>query len=148
LDLELTDKVAIVTGGNHGIGRAVARQLAKEGVDDVAVPTRNFLGEGLNRNVAGHLAPQSPRAIWPSRGARLAGRCHGITAAVPKWWSSDGPLLSFQSPRPRSPPAKSAARRRQSCHTGADYARAKAALDTRAKTPQGLQKLTERPVEF
>jgi short-subunit dehydrogenase len=33
LDLELRDKVAIVTGGNRGIGKAVARQLAKEGVD-------------------------------------------------------------------------------------------------------------------
>jgi NAD(P)-dependent dehydrogenase (short-subunit alcohol dehydrogenase family) len=33
LDLELRDKVAIVTGGNRGIGKAVAWQLAKEGVD-------------------------------------------------------------------------------------------------------------------
>jgi NAD(P)-dependent dehydrogenase (short-subunit alcohol dehydrogenase family) len=33
LDLELRDKVVIVTGGNRGIGKAVALQLAKEGVD-------------------------------------------------------------------------------------------------------------------
>jgi NAD(P)-dependent dehydrogenase (short-subunit alcohol dehydrogenase family) len=33
LDLEIRDKVAIVTGGNRGIGKAVAWQLAKEGVD-------------------------------------------------------------------------------------------------------------------
>jgi NAD(P)-dependent dehydrogenase (short-subunit alcohol dehydrogenase family) len=33
LDLELRDKVAIVTGGNRGIGKGVAWQLAKEGVD-------------------------------------------------------------------------------------------------------------------
>jgi NAD(P)-dependent dehydrogenase (short-subunit alcohol dehydrogenase family) len=47
LDLELRDKVAIVTGGNRGIGKAVAWQLAKEGVDvAVARPTRNFLGGG------------------------------------------------------------------------------------------------------
>jgi NAD(P)-dependent dehydrogenase (short-subunit alcohol dehydrogenase family) len=37
LDLELRDKVAIVTGGNRGIGKAVAWQLAKEGVDVVLI---------------------------------------------------------------------------------------------------------------
>jgi NAD(P)-dependent dehydrogenase (short-subunit alcohol dehydrogenase family) len=33
LDLELRNKVAVVTGGNRGIGKAVAWQLAKEGAD-------------------------------------------------------------------------------------------------------------------
>ncbi|NND33153.1 MAG: SDR family oxidoreductase [Saprospiraceae bacterium] len=32
MDLELTDKVAVITGGSVGIGLAVARALAKEGV--------------------------------------------------------------------------------------------------------------------
>ena len=32
MDLELKDKVAVVTGGSTGIGRAVARGLAREGV--------------------------------------------------------------------------------------------------------------------
>jgi NAD(P)-dependent dehydrogenase (short-subunit alcohol dehydrogenase family) len=33
LDLELTGKTAIITGGNRGIGRSVAMELAREGVD-------------------------------------------------------------------------------------------------------------------
>lgn len=35
MDLELTGKVAIVTGGSQGIGKAVAYELAREGVDVV-----------------------------------------------------------------------------------------------------------------
>ena len=33
MDLELKDKVAIVTGGSKGIGKVIARVLANEGVD-------------------------------------------------------------------------------------------------------------------
>jgi NAD(P)-dependent dehydrogenase (short-subunit alcohol dehydrogenase family) len=40
MDLELTGKRAIVTGGSRGIGKAIARQLAAEGVD-VAIAARN-----------------------------------------------------------------------------------------------------------
>jgi NAD(P)-dependent dehydrogenase (short-subunit alcohol dehydrogenase family) len=41
MDLQLTGKRAIVTGGSSGIGWAIARQLAKEGVD-VAVCSRSL----------------------------------------------------------------------------------------------------------
>ena len=40
MDLELGNKVAIVTGGSRGIGKAVARQLALEGVS-VAIAARD-----------------------------------------------------------------------------------------------------------
>lgn len=33
MDLELRDKTAIVTGGSRGIGKEIARELAREGVD-------------------------------------------------------------------------------------------------------------------
>ncbi len=36
MDLELTDKVAVVTGGSKGIGLAVVRALAGEGAQVVA----------------------------------------------------------------------------------------------------------------
>jgi NAD(P)-dependent dehydrogenase (short-subunit alcohol dehydrogenase family) len=40
MDLGLHDKHAIVTGGSRGIGKAIARELAREGVD-VAIMARN-----------------------------------------------------------------------------------------------------------
>src|SRR5437762_5263087 len=61
MDLELTGKTAIVTGGSRGIGKAIARELAREGVD-VVIAAR---GEEALQTTAAELAAESGRRIVP-----------------------------------------------------------------------------------
>ena len=61
MDLELSGKTAIVTGGSRGIGKAIARELAREGVD-VAVVAR---GREALEATAKELATESGRRIIP-----------------------------------------------------------------------------------
>ncbi|MBV9354581.1 MAG: SDR family NAD(P)-dependent oxidoreductase [Chloroflexi bacterium] len=61
MDLQLAGKTAIVTGGSRGIGKAVALELAREGVD-VAVLARN--AETL-RASADSIAEDTGRRIVP-----------------------------------------------------------------------------------
>ena len=61
MDLELRDKAAIVTGGSRGIGKAIARELALEGVD-VAIVARNQ--EALEATAA-ELREETGRRIVP-----------------------------------------------------------------------------------
>ena len=61
MDLELTGRVAIVTGGSRGIGKAIAQELAREGVD-VAVCARHR--ESLDET-AKALADATGRRIVP-----------------------------------------------------------------------------------
>jgi NAD(P)-dependent dehydrogenase (short-subunit alcohol dehydrogenase family) len=61
MDLELTGKRAIVTGGSRGIGKAIARQLALEGCD-VAIAARD---PKTLRETAHELAALTGRRIVP-----------------------------------------------------------------------------------
>jgi NAD(P)-dependent dehydrogenase (short-subunit alcohol dehydrogenase family) len=61
MDLELAGKTAIVTGGSRGIGKAVARELAREGVD-VAIVARNLTDL---KQTAAELAEATGRRIVP-----------------------------------------------------------------------------------
>ncbi len=61
MDLELEGKTAIVTGGSLGIGKAVALELAKEGVD-VAICARR---RELLEEAAAELQAQTGRRILP-----------------------------------------------------------------------------------
>lgn len=61
MDLELQGKVAIVTGGSKGIGKAIALELAKEGVD-VAIASRS---KGPLEETAKELSKGTGRRIIP-----------------------------------------------------------------------------------
>jgi NAD(P)-dependent dehydrogenase (short-subunit alcohol dehydrogenase family) len=61
MDLGLQDKHAIVTGGSRGIGKAIARELAREGAD-VAIVARN---EADLEATARELAAETNRRIVP-----------------------------------------------------------------------------------
>lgn len=61
MDLELTGKTAIVTGGSRGIGKAVARELAQEGCD-VAIAARD---RSALEATAKELAEETGRKIVP-----------------------------------------------------------------------------------
>jgi len=61
MDLGLRDKHAIVTGGSRGIGKAIARELAREGVD-VAIVSRTKADLEAS---ARELAAETNRRILP-----------------------------------------------------------------------------------
>jgi NAD(P)-dependent dehydrogenase (short-subunit alcohol dehydrogenase family) len=61
MDLQLSGKKAIVTGGSAGMGRAIARQLTREGCD-VAIGART---EARLRAAADEIAQETGRKVVP-----------------------------------------------------------------------------------
>ncbi len=61
MDLQLSGKKALITGGSRGIGKAIARQLALEGVD-CTICSRN---EVALKETAKELSEETGRNIYP-----------------------------------------------------------------------------------
>ena len=61
MDLGLAGKTALVTGGSRGIGKAIARELAREGVD-VAIAARD---RDTLQVTAAEIAAESGRRVLP-----------------------------------------------------------------------------------
>ena len=60
VDLELNDRLAIVTGGSRGIGKAIATELAKEGAN-VAIVARDL---ATTETAASDIAAKTGRPVY------------------------------------------------------------------------------------
>jgi len=80
MDLQLTGKVAFVTGGSKGIGRAVAQELAQEGCDVVITARTQEPLEVAAREIAA----MTNRKIVPL-GSDASARRSSSSAASTSW---------------------------------------------------------------
>ncbi|WP_028644217.1 SDR family oxidoreductase [Nocardioides sp. URHA0020] len=96
MDLQLTDRAFIVTGGARGLGRATADVLVAEGARVVVsgrsaetlAAVREELGEAVEVVVADNADPTTPERL--------------VRAALDRWGRLDGALVSVGGP-PRGP---------------------------------------------
>lgn len=96
MDLELTDRVFIVTGGARGLGRATAECLVAEGArvvlsgrsEDTLADAARALGGAVETVVADNADPATPGLL--------------IAAATERWSRLDGALVSVGGP-PKGP---------------------------------------------
>jgi len=109
MDLGLQDKHAIVTGGSRGIGKAIARELAREGAD-VAIVARNKVDLEAT---ARELAAETNRRIIPLAADVTSKEQvdRMVAEAAQHWvactsWLTAGPRQGVRPPRPaRSKPS-------------------------------------------
>ena len=64
--MDLTDKVAIVTGAGQGIGRAIALRLAGAGATVVVADMNREVGEAVAQEIEG---------VWDVNPSSYRGRC-------------------------------------------------------------------------
>ncbi len=83
MDLELADKVAIITGGSEGIGRAAAERLAAEGAK-VAIASRTQAD--LDRVAAEIVATTGSEVIGIATDVREEAACEALVKAVVARW--------------------------------------------------------------
>lgn len=105
MDLQLKDKTALVTGASIGIGHAIARGLAAEGVRVCITARRRDLLEALAREIAekGHPRPEIVVSDLMEEGAaeRLAASAAKAVGRVDILVNSAGgsnPPIAFDSP--------------------------------------------------
>jgi NAD(P)-dependent dehydrogenase (short-subunit alcohol dehydrogenase family) len=92
MDLELADKVAVVTGANQGIGLAVTRALLAEGAHVVAGSLTTDNLDGLDRvtAVSVDLAGAEGPALLVARAVQAHGRLDVLVNNVGGVWIRTG----------------------------------------------------------
>jgi NAD(P)-dependent dehydrogenase (short-subunit alcohol dehydrogenase family) len=90
MDLGLSKKVAIVTGGGSGIGKAASYLLAQEGA---AVAVADLYGD-RSRNVAAEIEKQGGMALAIDADVSAASGVDGMIAAVLKQWGKIDVLIN------------------------------------------------------
>jgi 3-oxoacyl-[acyl-carrier protein] reductase len=103
MDLGLSGKVAVITGGTVGIGLAIAEGLAAEGCNLVLVGRNQERGRAEAERIA---AQFGVRAIAIAADVATAEGCDAVIAGSGKWISSStmpAPGRTKPSRRPTTP---------------------------------------------
>ena len=112
MDLQLKDKVAVITGGSIGIGLAIAEGLAAEGVHLVLAARQADRVQAEATRIAGHYGV---RAIAVTADVGTTAGCAAIVQAAEAEFQGADLLInnagSGRPPRPRPGPRDAPARR-------------------------------------